>query len=32
VLWSIVTGELDELDDAAAALLENLDLPGSKDA
>ena len=32
VLWSIVTGQLDELDNAAAALLENLDVPGSKDA
>jgi uncharacterized protein with HEPN domain len=31
VLWSIVTGQLDELDDAAAALLENLDEAGSKD-
>jgi hypothetical protein len=25
VLWSIVTGQLEELDNAAAALLENLD-------
>ncbi|HZZ62785.1 MAG TPA: HepT-like ribonuclease domain-containing protein [Roseiarcus sp.] len=31
VLWSIVTGQLNELDDAAAALLENLDEAGGKD-
>ena len=32
VLWSIVTGQLDELDNAAAALLEILDKAESKDA
>ncbi len=31
VLWSIVTGQLAELDRAAAALLENLDEAGRKD-
>jgi uncharacterized protein with HEPN domain len=31
VLWSIVIGQLDELDNAAAVLLENLNEAGSTD-